>query len=118
VRLTDPAAGVTNRPENLPEVFGRVSARFPLGLGIRALAEAAYTGRQYCIDPGTGLDTRLDAGAIFNGEISRTWRMNQRGLLSRLETRVAVGNLGNEALYDQCGLPRAGRLLRLQLRLF
>jgi iron complex outermembrane receptor protein len=118
VRLTDPAAGVTNRPENLPEAFGRVSARFPLALGIRVLAAAAYTGRQYCIDPGTGLDARLDAGAMFSGEIARTWRMNRRGLLSRLETVVAVGNLGNEALFDQCGLPRAGRLLRLQLRLF
>ena len=35
-----------------------------------------------------------------------------------METRVSVDNLGDTALYDQCGLPRPGRLMRFQIRLF
>jgi iron complex outermembrane recepter protein len=118
VDLTDPVAGVTNRPENLPGFFGSVRAGFPVGLGVRATAEAAHTGRQWCIDPGTGRDTRLDGGTMLNGELSRVWHLASGGLLSRLEGRLSLDNAGNLALYDQCGLPRPGRLLRIQLRLF
>jgi hypothetical protein len=31
---------------------------------------------------------------------------------------MAVENLGNKAMYDQCRLPEPGRLVRLQVRLF
>jgi len=118
VDLTDPEAQVTHEPENLPSVFGTVRAALPIGFGTVATAELDYTGRQFCIDPGTGQDTRLDAGAIVNGHVSKVWSVGRSGMLSRLETRIALDNLGDRALFDQCGLPRPGRLLRLELRLF
>jgi len=118
VDLTDTEAGITNRPENLPEVFGRIRGRVPLPLGLIGGADAMYSGSQFCIDPGTGRDTRLDAGTIFGTEVYRNWTVRQAGLLSHLQTRVAVDNLANTALYDQCGLPRPGRLLRIEFRLF
>jgi iron complex outermembrane receptor protein len=119
VDLTDPEAGATNRPENLPEVFGSVRVGFPLWLGVRATTTVAYTGSQFCIDPGTGLDTELGAGTVLGGDVTRAWRLRRgAGVFSWLETRLSVDNLGNIALYDQCGLPRPGRLLQFQVRLF
>jgi len=120
VTLTDTEADVTNRPENLPEVFGSLFVQAPLALGVTGNVEARYTGSQFCIDPGTGEDTRLDAGTILSGGVARTWwvRREGAGLLSRLEGRLSLDNIGNTALYDQCGLPQPGRLVRFQVRLF
>jgi iron complex outermembrane receptor protein len=120
VDLTDTQASVTHEPENLPKVFGSAHAAFPLPLGVRALAEVRYTGHQYCIDPGTGEDSRLSAGATFDAELARTWNLHSGGSawFGRLETRVAVDNVGDVALYDQCGLPQPGRLFRFQVRVF
>ena len=118
VELTDTEAEVTNRPENLPETFGSLHAEVPLALDIAASAEARYTGSQFCIDPGTGEDTALEAGTRLNGALSRVWQFRRTGMLSRLETRIAVDNLADTAIYDQCGLPQPGRLFRFSLRLF
>ena len=120
VDLTDTDAGVTNRPENLPEVFGGVQAALALPLALHVRTEGRYTGNQFCIDPGTGLDAELGAGATFNAELARIWHLRPGGggWFGRLETRAAVDNLGDVALYDQCGLPQAGRLLRFQVRVF
>ena len=35
----------------------------------------------------------------------------------RVGVEVAVDNVANSAIYDQCGLPQPGRTLRLQVRL-
>jgi iron complex outermembrane receptor protein len=120
VDLTDPDAGVTHRPENLPNAFGAVHVGVPLVGGIRAFVEARHTGNQFCIDPGTGLDAELDAGTVLNGELSRIWslRSGGAGWFGRLDTRLSVENAGDTALYDQCGLPQPGRLLRFQIRVF
>jgi iron complex outermembrane receptor protein len=119
VDLTDTDAGVTHRPENLPEVFGSVHASVTLPAAFHASAKARFTGSQYCIDPGTGQDARLAPGTVVNAEVGRTWwNARDAGWLSRFDTRIAVDNVGNVTLYDQCGLPRAGRLVRLQFRVF
>jgi len=116
VSLTDPGLGTSARPENLPELFGTVFFRAPVGLGLTAAAEARHTGNQFCIDPGTGADTRLSGGTVVNGEVTRSWRLRSSALFGRLETTISLFNAGNIALYDQCGLPEPGRLLRLQVR--
>jgi iron complex outermembrane receptor protein len=119
VRLTDTQAGVTNQPENLPEVFGALAAAVTLPLDLRLSTDVRFTGRQSCIDPGTGQDAELSAGAAVGAELARTWPLRpDGGLLGRLETRAAVENVGDVALFDQCGLPQAGRLVRFQVRVF
>jgi iron complex outermembrane recepter protein len=106
------------RPENQPELFGGTYARMVLPLDIAAEARASYTGRQYCLAP-TGEDVTLQAGTRVGGELARLWRIRRNGgVLSRADTRITVDNIGDSAHYDQCGLPRPGRELRLQLRLF
>ena len=120
VDLVDPANAASTRPENLPGTSGSVYFSFPVVGGFSATAEARYTGAQFCQHPDTGADVELDGGTWLNGNVGRTWsvRPSRGGAFSRLETRVSVDNLANTALYDQCGLPRPGRLLRFQVRLF
>jgi iron complex outermembrane recepter protein len=120
VDLVDPVAGQTNEPENQPSVFGSINARFPLILGLHGMTEVRYTGRQYCLDLATGDGARLDGGAFINADLGRTWSLRPASgsWLSKVEARVAVDNAADTALYDQCGLPQPGRLLRFEVRLF
>lgn len=120
VELVDPGVSSSSRPENLPELSGSTHLSFPLAAGLAATAEARYTGRQFCQHPDTGADVELEGGAWINADVARSFslRPRQGGFFSRLETRVAVDNILDTALYDQCGLPRPGRLMRLQVRVF
>ncbi|MCG6986944.1 MAG: TonB-dependent receptor [Gemmatimonadetes bacterium] len=120
VKLVDPATTLSREPENLPERSGNVYVRLPLAAGWTLAAEARYTGSQFCQDLNTGADVRLPAGTRLNGDLVRIWSLpaTGRGLLTRLETRISVDNLTDTVLYDQCGLPRPGRLMRFQIRIF
>ena len=114
VQLTDPAAQVNTNPENVPERFGSAYLRVPVMRDVSTTLEAEYTGSQFCIDPDSGQDVRLDGGSWFNALVSKVWSLGGR----RLDTSVSALNLTDTALYDACGLPRAGRLFRFQLRVF
>ena len=119
VDLVDPANAVNRHPENVPERAGSAFLTLPLAAGLSSTLEAEYTGPQYCIDPDSGEDVRLGGGSRLNAFLSRAWSFSPRGGSTRsLETSVAGLNLSNTALYDSCGLPRAGRLLRFQVRVF
>jgi len=119
VDLIDPETTASSEPENMPEQSGRLQLSLPLVAGISAGAEAEYTGTQFCQHPDTGEDVKLEGGTWLNGVLSRVFHFRgSSGFVQRMEAMVGVSNLGNTALYDQCGLPRAGRLLRFQLRVF
>jgi hypothetical protein len=115
VSLTDPGTAVSQEPENMPERAGGAWARVPLLAAATLRAEVEYTGPQFCQDPDTGDDVRLEGGTWVNGVLSRVFRSGSgRGV----EARLSASNLADTALYDQCGLPRAGRLFQLQFRVF
>ena len=87
--------------------------------GVSGRTEAEYTGPQFCQHPDTGEDVELKGGTWLNAVLSKVFRFQSRsGVVQRLEATVSADNLADTALYDQCGLPRAGRLFRLQLRVF
>ena len=117
--LTNTDANTTNRPENLPDAFGGAFVRANVPLGLKLGGEVRYTGTQFCIDPATGDDAELASGAVVNADLSREFSIGSAGgLFSRLEGTIAVDNLGDKAMYDQCRLPEPGRLLRFQVRIF
>jgi iron complex outermembrane receptor protein len=120
VDLIDPSTSRASKPENQPATFGSVTAGFPLALGMGVKTEVQYTGSQYCIDLDSGQDTRLDAGTHINADLARVWNLRPSGSswFSRLETRVAVDNIADTAIFDQCGLPQPGRLVRFEVRVF
>ncbi len=119
VKLTDTKAAETHKPENLPEVFGSLGARFPLLLGAEGGARLDYLGRQSAIDPGTGNDVELDSGTLLGGYITRVWSLRHTGgTFSNLETSLSIDNATDVAVYDGAGLPEPGRRFRFEVRLF
>ncbi len=119
VRLTDPKTLLNTKPETVPERSGSAYVRLPLGRGLVGTTGVEYTGAQYCIDPDSGEDVRLAGGSWLNAAVSKVWPFSTRGGSSRsIETTMSGLNLTDAALYDACGLPRAGRLLRLQVRVY
>lgn len=118
VTLNDALARSSVEPENMPEQAGRLWLRAPTVAQIDAQIEAEYTGAQFCQDPNTGADVELDGGTWWNVALRRVWSFGRSSGARRIETRVAGDNLADHALYDQCGLPRMGRLLRFSVRVF
>jgi iron complex outermembrane receptor protein len=112
--LEDPATSVSSRPENLPGRVARGWVAFPIAAGFTGVGEAEYTGSQFCQDPDSGADVELAGGTWLNATLSRIWSLGSR----RLETSASGDNLSDAALYDQCGLPRPGRMLSVSVRVF
>ena len=107
-------AGAPNerRAEHQPELRGTGAVTIPLPAGIRASAMARYTGRQFCQHPDLGRLVELRAQTVGDAGLSRAWRVG-RGLFQRIATSIAMDNVTNATVYDQCGLPQPGRTLRV-----
>jgi iron complex outermembrane recepter protein len=106
VTSTNPSNNTDFRPEYQPKWAGGARVIAPLPFGVRAQASARITGAQYCQD-NTGVYTRLQRGTRFDARLARAW--------GPLEVTIAGDNIADAAIYDQCGLPQVGRVLRLQV---
>jgi iron complex outermembrane receptor protein len=106
------------RPEHQPETRGGIELGIPLLFEAEGLAAVRYTGAQYCLHPDLDAFQKLDAETIGHVALQRTWQVRSgTGLLSRLKTILAVDNVTDSAVYDQCGLPQPGRTLRFGIQL-
>ena len=116
IKLYDQTAGGLQRhAENNPENRGRLEVGVPLPAGWRAFATARQTGRQYCLNADTQREDVLAGRSTADLAVQREFTVAQRGLFRRLRTLLALDNLGDVAVYDQCGLPQPGRTLRLTM---
>ncbi|CAN5846892.1 hypothetical protein BH23GEM9_BH23GEM9_04470 [soil metagenome] len=100
-----------------PNVLGGV---IELTIAGEHSVHANYTGNQFCL-ASTGDDVALPAATRLGGAVTRQWTVraaDRAALLSRTEARLAVHNLTNAAVWDQCGLPQSGRVMSLVLRVF
>jgi hypothetical protein len=61
---------------------------------------------------------RLTRTHRFDLQLRRFFVFGRRSALSNLDALVSVTNLTDDPIFDQCGLPQAGRTFRIQLRLF
>jgi len=120
VELVDPASTESTEPENLPELEWGLEASVPLASDFHASFGARYTGTQFCLDPDTGGDRELDGGAWLNAGLSKSFSFGSEraATFSGVELSAFAENLGDVALYDQCGLPRPGRIVGVQVRVF
>jgi iron complex outermembrane receptor protein len=76
--------------------------------------EARYVGAQSCIDPNAAGQLRLDGSTRWDMSFARGFTLG-RGAASRVQAIASLDNVMDAAIYDQCGLPQAGRTLQLQL---
>ena len=115
VRLEDPAIPDERHAEYQPAVSGsfELGARLPAEIDARFLLD--HIGRRYCVNADAGRDEELEADTHLAFQVWRDWGLKGLGPLSRLRALAGVDNLGNAVLFDQCGLPRPGRIFRLQI---
>jgi iron complex outermembrane receptor protein len=106
VGSSDPSSNRDYIAEYQPKFAGGVRLAAPLPFDSRADLSARAVGSQYCVNATSGYD-RIDPSTRLNAELSKRWR--------GVESIVGLDNLTNRAVYDQCGLPQPGRLLRLQI---
>lgn len=118
VRVRDRAAAVERRPEHQPEVRGSLELGVPLPLSLRGTAMARYSGVQYCVHPDLGTQVRLDAQTLGTIAAERSWVIGgASSAMKAIRALIALDNIADATVYDQCGLPQPGRTLRAGLQL-
>ena len=103
------------RAENNPEQRGRLELGVPLPASLKAFAVARYTGTQYCLNGDTSRLDQLPSRTAADMAVQRTFAVARRGPFRALRALLSFDNIGNTAVYDQCGLPQPGRTLRVMM---
>ncbi|MEQ1692446.1 MAG: TonB-dependent receptor [Gemmatimonas sp.] len=103
------------RAENNPEQRGRLELGVPLPASLKVFAVARYTGTQYCLNADTSKLDELQSRTAADLAVQRTFAVARSGPFRFLRTLLSFDNIGNTAVYDQCGLPQPGRTLRLTM---
>jgi iron complex outermembrane receptor protein len=117
IRIFDATASDAERhAENNPEVRGRLEFGFPLPWQMRGFATARHTGSQYCLNADTQSEMTMGAATATDLAVQRSVAVTS-GPFRALRTVLSFDNVGNAAVFDQCGLPQPGRTLRLMMTL-
>lgn len=116
VRTHDPD-GSEGRAEYEPELAAEGRLAVPLPLELSGETAVQFVGRQYCVVPGQNELGVLHSSTELDLGLARAWRFSSANALPLVEARFAVDNITDGAVYDQCGLPRPGRTLRIEVRL-
>lgn len=120
VRVQDAIGGAFNTPprhvEHQPEFRASAEAGAPILAGLRAVLGMRHTGRQFCQHPDQGGLVELGGQTAGHAALTREWR-GDRWRLGTIRALVAVDNLSDATVYDQCGLPQAGRTVRVGVEL-
>ncbi len=106
-----------SKPEHQPSLRAGLDGTLPIGRGFVAGTNIVHIGSQYCVHPELGNNVSLDAQTAAGVSLERRWAMPGLKAFRWLRVLGAVDNLTNAAMYEQCGIPRAGRTLRLSLQL-
>ncbi|HLA91309.1 MAG TPA: TonB-dependent receptor [Gemmatimonadaceae bacterium] len=110
-QLIDIATDGRTRPEYQPQLRGSVTTIVPLAASTRATAAFQHVGAQYCENPDLGGQQRLGDSGRLDALVDHTFSV--RGFWSQLRVTLGLDNVFNRTVYDQCGLPQAGRTLRI-----
>lgn len=115
--LDDGSEGARERPEYQPEVVAGAGVRAPLPVGFRGRVEAEFLGRQYGANVRTGEFEPIEPTLYLEAGLSRRFSEAPGGL-PPLTLSLAAENVTDRVIYDQLGLPRPGRTVRLEVALF
>jgi iron complex outermembrane receptor protein len=103
----DASTTVEYQAEYQPKFAGGVQVAAPLPFATRLNVATRAVGSQYCMAATSGYD-RIAPSTRVNLGVSRAW--------GAFETTVGFDNVTDRAVYDQCGLPQPGRVVKLQVR--
>ncbi len=118
VTITDlTAGGAERRPEHMPNFRAMLDGSVPIVARLTLGASLAHVGTQYCIDPDTDADIELSGQTVAGVTLHREFGLGTGRVFRSLRVLAGMDNLTNAAMYEQCGLPRAGRTLRLGIDL-
>lgn len=117
VHVREVAAGVQRKPEHMPNFRATLDGTVPLVARVRFGANLTHIGSQFCINPELDRDVQLSAQTVSGATLQRSWGLGHGRGFSSMRVLAAVDNLTNAAVYEQCGLPRAGRTLRVGIDL-
>jgi iron complex outermembrane receptor protein len=112
------ADGTEVELEYEPALAGKLGANVPLPAELWLGGDMRYMGEQKCENPEVGGLEPLASSTVFDLTLRRLFGMRSGGALSRVEASAAVRNVADAAVFDQCGLPQAGRIFQIQLRLW
>ena len=113
ITVKDQSAGNAERhAENNPETRGSLELGVPLPLGLRGIANARYTGTQYCLNADSGNEDTLEAKVESDFALERVFSL-KRSPFQTLRALLSADNVANATVYDQCGLVQPGRTLRV-----
>ena len=108
------------RAEYEPEIAAGIGGTVMLPLGLEGSGEVEYMGRQYCVTPVDAAEryATLEPSTRADLQVARSFQLRSPAAgLGRVDLQVAVDNVADSAIYDQCGLPQPGRTVRLQVHL-
>lgn len=120
VRLHDAASSApTRRAEHQPELRGSLTSALTLPGDVRASVASRVEGRQFCEHPDLGQQVALGAQHAFDAAVTRGWSIARLAgaFFQALEVSLAADNVTGRTAYEQCGLPRPGRTIRLGVQL-
>jgi iron complex outermembrane receptor protein len=101
----------------MPALRGTLEGAVQAGSAVRLTATVAHTGQQYCVNAETDADLRLAGQTVVGATAQRSWPLAAARAFGLMRIVVGVDNLFDRAIYDQCGLPQAGRTVRIGLDL-
>lgn len=118
IRIYNQTANDAERhAENNPGARGMLELGVPLPARLRAFANARYTGRQYCLNAETQNEMTLTAQTETDLAVERRFALAGRGALRGFRALLSLDNVSDAVVFDQCGLPQAGRTLRVMFTL-
>jgi iron complex outermembrane receptor protein len=101
-----------------PAFMASLGVRRELLLDIVASGDVSVAGSQVCQNPESGGLQSFDTDPRVDVVLGRTFALPGTGGFGRADFSMAVSNIGDAAVFDQCGLPQPGRTLSLRLRLW
>ena len=101
-----------------PVISGRVGLEAPLGNVFRASGNVQIMGSQMCENPEIGGLQTLSGSGSLDLRLRSFFTLHSGSAMSRIEAGIGLANATDASIYDQCGLPQAGRTFQVQVRVW
>ena len=111
------AGGAARKPEHMPNFRAMLDGTVPVARGISLGATVSHIGSQYCVNPDTDTDVSLAAQTLLGMTAQRSVALGSGRGFRSLRILAGVDNVTNKAVWELCGIPRAGRTIRLGIEL-